>query len=583
MRALDLSPGRVGGARRALLRAGQGAALALPVAFLALFFFYPLFAIARLSFADGMAGVLETLGTRYYWRALAFTTAQAALSTALTLALGLPGAYVFARYEFPGKALLRAVAGVPFVMPTVVVAVAFGALLGPRGLINQALQALFGPATPPIRPGGLQAVLLAHVFYNYTVILRLVGGFWANLDPRLEQAAAMLGASRLHVLLRVTLPLLAPAIGAAALLVFIFTFTSFGVMVILGGPRLATLEVEIYRQTAQALRLDVAATLALIQLVCTLGLSLVYTRLAARAVTPLELQPRSYTARPPRTRREKVLVGAAMLLITVLLGAPLAALALRSVLAPGPGAPRVTLAAYLALGQNLTGSAFFVPPTAAIANSLRIAATTTLLALSIGVPAAYLLARRPTPPRPGAPLPEKRLAVIALLDALFMLPLGTSAVTLGLGYMVALSVPGLGGLRTSPWLIPVLHTLVALPFVIRALAPVLRARSPRQREAAALLGASPARAWLRVEVPQIAPALATGAVFAFTVSLGEFGATLLLARPEAPTLPVMIFRFLGQPGALNYGQALALATILMLVTAASFLLLERLRPPGGEF
>ncbi|MCX7792382.1 MAG: iron ABC transporter permease [Chloroflexaceae bacterium] len=567
-----------------LIRAGRTAVLFLPVLFLALFFFYPLFAIARLSFADGLTGLIATLGARYYWRVLAFTTGQAALSTALTLAVGLPGAYVFARYEFPGKTLLRAVAGVPFVMPTVVVAVALGALLGPRGLINQGLQAAFGLATPPIRLSGLQAVLLAHIFYNYTVVLRLVGGFWANLDPRLEEAAAVLGASRLRVLLRVTLPLLAPALGAAALLIFIFTFTSFGVMVILGGPRLATLEVEIYRQTAQLLRLDVAATLALIQLACTLGLSFAYTRLAARATTPLELQPRSYTARPPRTPRERLLVGATMLLITLLLGAPLAALALRSVLAPGPGAPRFTLAAYLALDQNLTGSAFFVPPTTAIANSLRIAATTTLLALSIGVPAAYLLARRPA--SPGAPSSRGRRATttgVALLDALFMLPLGTSAVTLGLGYLVALSVPGLGGLRTSPWLIPVLHTLVALPFVIRALAPVLRARSPRQREAAALLGASPAQAWLRVELPQIAPALAIGAVFAFTVSLGEFGATLLLARPEAPTLPVMIFRFLGQPGALNYGQALALATILMLVTALGFLLLERLRPPGGEF
>lgn len=551
--------------------------------FLGLFFFYPLFAIIRLSFADGLAGLLETLSARYYWRVLAFTAGQAALSTALTLAVGLPGAYVFARYEFPGKALLRAVAGVPFVMPTVVVAVALGALLGPRGLINQGLQAALGLAAPPIGLSGLQAVLLAHIFYNYTVVLRLVGGFWANLDPRLEEAAAVLGASRLHALLRVTLPLLAPALGAVALLIFIFTFTSFGVMVILGGPRLATLEVEIYRQTAQLLRLDVAATLALIQLVCTLGLSFAYTRLAARATTPLELQPRSSTARPPRAPRERLLVGATMLLITLLLGAPLAALALRSVLAPGPGAPRFTLAAYLALGQNLTGSAFFVPPTAAIANSLRIAATTTLLALSIGVPAAYLLAHRPAPP--GAPPDARRhtTAGMAMLDALFMLPLGTSAVTLGLGYLVALSVPGLGELRTSPWLIPVLHTLVALPFVIRALAPVLRARSPRQCEAAALLGASPAQVWLRVELPQIAPALAIGAVFAFTVSLGEFGATLLLARPEAPTLPVMIFRFLGQPGALNYGQALALATILMLVTALGFLLLERLRPPGGEF
>lgn len=555
---------------------------ALPLGFLAIFFCYPLFAILRLSFASGVGRLLQALGTGYYWQVLAFTSGQAALSTLLTLVIGMPGAYVFARYEFPGKALLRAMAGVPFVMPTVVVAVAFGALLGPRGLLNQALQAVFGLATPPIQLGGLAAVLLAHVFYNYTVVLRLVGGFWANLDPRLEQAAAVLGASRRRALLSVTLPLLAPAVGAAALLVFIFSFTSFGVIVILGGPRLATLEVEIYRQTAQLLRLDVAATLALIQAACTLLLSLVYTRLAARAAVPLELQPRGLTARPPRRARERLLVGATMLVLTLLLGAPLAALALRSLLAtPGAGS-LFTLAAYTALSENRTGSAFFVPPTVAIANSLRIATTTTALALLVGIPAAYLLARGGHAPQRG-PFTRLRAGLYGWTDALFMLPLGTSAVTLGLGYLVALSVPGLAGLRTSPWLLPLLHTLVALPFVIRALVPVLRARNPRQREAATVLGATPLAAWLRVELPQIAPALATGAVFAFTVSLGEFGATLLLTRPDAPTLPVMIFRFLGQPGALNYGQALALSTILMLITAAGFLLLERLRPPGGEF
>jgi thiamine transport system permease protein len=164
-----------------------------------------------------------------------------------------------------------------------------------------------------------------------------------------------------------------------------------------------------------------------------------------------------------------------------------------------------------------------------------------------------------------------------------MLPLGTSAVTLGLGYLVALSTPALAGLRSSPWLIPLAHSLVAMPFVIRSLLPTLRGRRPRLGEAAALLGASPWRAWLYVELPLIAPAIVTGAVFAFTVSLGEFGASLLLARPDAPTLPVMIFRYLGQPGAVNYGQAMAMSSLLMLTTALSFLALERIRPPGGEF
>jgi thiamine transport system permease protein len=170
-----------------------------------------------------------------------------------------------------------------------------------------------------------------------------------------------------------------------------------------------------------------------------------------------------------------------------------------------------------------------------------------------------------------------------ILDALFTLPLGTSAVTLGLGYLVILTSPLLTPLRSAGWLIPVLHALVGLPFVVRVLLPTLRARTARLREAAALLGASPWRAWRDVELPRLTPALITAAAFAFTVSLGEFGATLLLARPDTPTVPVLIFRFLGQPGAFNYGQAMALSTILMLLTATVFVLLERVRPPGGEF
>nr|WP_202944524.1 iron ABC transporter permease [Oscillochloris trichoides] len=546
----------------------------MALAFLLVFFFYPLGAILGLSFADGLTGFWAVLRDGYTWRVLGFSAAQAALSTLLTLLVGLPGAYVFARYHFPGRELLRAVAGVPFVMPTVVVAAALGALLGPRGLINLGLQALFDLPQPPLRiPNGLGLVLLAHTFYNYTVVLRMVGGFWANLDPRLEQAAALLGASRWRAIREVTLPLLAPAIGAAALLIFIFTFTSFGVIVILGGPRMATLEVAIYRQTAQLLRLDIAATLALLQAGCTLLLSLIYTRLAARSAIPLDRLPRTAVARRPQGLGQHLLVGVNVLVILVLLVTPLLALVVRSLLGP----EGLSLGYYLALGENRSGSIFFVPPLTALTNSLRIAAATALIALLVGIPAAYLLGNAPCKtPRSWCG------ALFNLIDALFMLPLGTSAVTLGLGYLVALSTPQLAGLRSWPWLIPLAHSLVALPFVIRALLPTLRGRNPRLAEAAALLGASPWRTWVWVELPLIMPAIITGAVFAFTVSLGEFGASLLLVRPDAPTLPVMIFRLLGQPGAINYGQALAMSSILMLTTALSFVVLERIRPPGAE-
>jgi thiamine transport system permease protein len=563
----------------------------LPLAFLALFFLYPLAAILRLSFGGQVAGVPSGAGLAalasdsYYLQVIWFSTWQAGLSTLLTLLLALPAAYVFARYDFPGKTLLRAIATVPFVMPTVVVAAAFTALLGSRGLLNTTLQSLLGLSQPPIQiERTLTMILLAHVFYNYTVVLRIVGGFWSTLDTRLEQAATVLGASRVRAFREVTLPLLLPAIGAAALLIFIFTFLSFGVVLLLGGPAFATVEVEIYRQTAQFLKLDVAAALSLVQMLATLVMTLVYTRLQARGAVPLELRARTANTRRAHSWRARLLVGATIVALLLLLGTPLLALALRS--ASGADG-RPTLSYYALLSQNRTGSAFFVPPLVAIRNSLLFALAAMLLALLVGVPAAYLLSMQ------NAKFGMQKDAIrqpfcilhfaFRLLDPLFMLPLGTSAVTLGLGYILALGRPPLK-LIGSPLLIPIAHALLAFPFVVRSLLPALRGLDPRLREAARALGASPLRLLREIDLPLLFPALLVGAVFAFTVSLGEFGATLLLYPPDYPTVPVVIARFLSQPGAANYGQALALSTILMLVTGASFVLLERVRYRDvGEF
>ena len=570
---------------------------AIPLLFLAIFFLYPLAAILRLGFAgdpalgaDG-AGLWALIADSYYLELLWFSTWQALLSTALTLAIGLPAAYVFARYDFFGKTLLRAIATVPFVMPTVVVAAAFKALLGPRDLLNSALQALLGLAEPPIRlDQTLTLVLLAHIFYNYSVVLRIVGGFWSTLDTRLEQAAAVLGAGRMRVFREITLPLLLPAIGAAALLIFIFTFSSFGVIRILGGPRFATLEVEIYRQTTQLLRLDIAAALSLVQIAATLLMTLAYTRLQARATVALDLRARASNAQPLRGWRTRLVVGVNLAILLLLLGMPLLALALRSVTSFASGTAKPTLEYYRLLGSNPTGSFFYVPPLRALGNTLIFALAATVLALLVGVPAAYLLARRPTTDdrrprkqRTWRSVVSGQWSVVSLLDPLFMLPLGTSAATLGLGYIVALGRPPLN-LLTSPLLIPIAHALLAFPFVVRSLLPALRGLDPRLREAARTLGAGPARVLREVDLPLLFPALLVGAVFAFTVSIGEFGAALLLYRPEYPTVPVVIDRFLGLPGQQNYGQALALSTILMLITGLSFVLLEQVRfRDVGEF
>jgi thiamine transport system permease protein len=552
----------------------------IPLTFLALFYFYPLFSIFRLSLApEGQLALTALRGlvsTPYYVRTLWFTLWQAAFSTLLTLLAALPAAYVFARYQFRGKSLLQALTTIPFILPTMVVAAAFTSLLGPRGWVNKILMAIpsatlragLGFDRPPINlVHTLVIILLAHVFYNYTIILRMVGGFWANLNPQLEAAARTLGASPWRAFWEVTLPLLRPALIAASLLVFLFDFTSFGVILILGGPRYATLEVEIYRQAVNLFNLPVAAALSLLQIGCTFGLMVTYTRLQKRITVPLQLRPRQITARRPRTRGERWLVGINVTAMILLLVVPLLSLAERSL---STGQPGYSLAYYRELSVNRQSSIFFVPPLLAVRNSLIFAGATVGLALTLGLISAWLLARQ-----------QGRLG--RLLDPVFMLPLGTSAVTLGFGYIVALARPPLN-LRASPVLVPLAHTLVALPFVVRSLLPVIRGIHPHLREAARVLGASSWRVWWEVDLPIVGRALLVGAVFAFTVSLGEFGATVFVARPQMPTMPVVIYRFLGQPGAINYGQALAMSTLLMIVCAVGFLAIERFRYGEiGEF
>jgi thiamine transport system permease protein len=568
--------------------------------FLILFYFYPLASILTLSFAPEGHFNLDALSklfrTPRYVQTFWFTTWQAALSTLLTIILALPGSYVFARYDFPGKSLIQALSTVPFVLPTMVVSLAFTALLGPRGLLNLALMGLLGLGRPPLDfQNTLAIILLAHVFYNYTLVLRLVGTYWSNLTPRLQEAARMLGSSRWQAFSQVTLPLLAPSITAAAALVFVFDFTSFGVILVLGGPRFATLEVAIYRQTVYYLNLPLAAALSLIQILFTFALMAVYTRLQAATAPPVELQSRRAVQRRPQGWREWSFVGGNLVLMVVLLLTPLAALVERSLTLSG----RVSLAFYLELFRNPRSSVFYVPPVAAVRNSLGFALAAMGLSVVLGSMAAYVLNSRSAAgedrpgvsvlPRPGGGRGGSRTGqrswarLQRLLDPILMLPLGTSAVTLGLGYIVALDEPPLN-LRTSPLLVILAHTLVALPFVVRSVLPALRSIRPDLREAAAIMGASPWRVWREVDLPIVARAMLVGAVFAFTVSMGEFGATSLIARPERPTMPVAIYRFLSRPGTVNYGQALAMSTLLMLVCTVGFLVIERFRVGDvGEF
>ncbi|MFJ6917775.1 ABC transporter permease [Streptomyces sp. NPDC101133] len=550
-------PGKQAGtARGSAARLGL---MAVPVAFFAVFFAYPVAAIvARGLKVDGvwrLGRIGDVLAQSDVRHVLWFTTWQALASTALTLLIALPGAYVFARFDFPGKQVLRAVVTVPFVLPTVVVGTAFLALVGRGGLLDE----LWGVRLDTT----VWAILLAHVFFNYAVVVRTVGGLWGQLDPRQEEAARMLGASRLRAWRQVTLPALAPAVAAAALMVFLFTFTSFGVVQILGGPTFSTLEVEIYRQTSQVFDLSTAAVLTLIQFAAVAAVLAVHAWTVRRRESALRLVDAATTARRPRGAGQWALLAGVLGVVVLLLVLPLAVLVQRSLGASGFGY-------YRALTRE-DGGTFLVPPIEAIGNSLQYAAAATGIAVVIGALAATALTRRDAG------------RFVRGFDALLMLPLGVSAVTVGFGFLIALDEPPLD-LRSSWILVPLAQALVGVPFVVRTMLPVLRAVDGRLREAAAVLGASPWRVWREVDLPMVRRALLVAAGFAFAVSLGEFGATVFIARPDNPTLPVAVARLLGRPGEMNYGQAMALSTILMLVCAVALVVLERLRTDrSGEF
>jgi len=515
-----------------------------PVLVVGVFFALPVSGmVARGFWPDGAfdpAGVGEVLTRPRVARVAWFTVWSAGLATAIAVLLGLPVAFVLHRLAMPGRRLIRAALLVPFVLPTVVVGVAFRLLLD---------------GTPV-------AIIAGLVFFNVAVVIRAVGAAWESLDTRPAEAAAALGATPVQVWWTVTLPALRPAIVSAASVVFLFCATAFGIVLTLGGVRYATVETEIYLLTTTLFDLQAAAALSVLQLVVVVALLGLAARLRA---TPDATANRS-TARPRRIRSGDAPAVAVTALVLAAVAAPIATLVLGSFHTDAGW----SIANYRALTSVGSNNALLVPVTDALLTSVRTAIDATWMALAMGLAVAVLVTRR------SQTRGERRAR--GILDGFFMLPLGVSAVTLGFGFLITLDRPPLD-LRDSPLLVPIAQALVALPLVVRTLVPVLSGIDDRQRQAAASLGASPWRALLAVDLPVVWKPLLAASGFAFAASLGEFGATSFLARDEHPTVPVVIFRLIGHPGELNYGMALAASVVLATATAVVVLAVERLRVP----
>ncbi len=539
----------------------------IPLLFLAAFYVLPLGVVFQKTLEGFQGSLLNNGLLKKIGEPLAFTVYQAGLSVILTVLVGFPIAYVFSHFEFKGKGFFRTVVTLPFILPTVVVAAAFNSLLSSNGWLNLLMMHVFNLEPPPIQiMNSLGIILLAHVFYNTSVFVRVVGAAWAQLETEQEQAASTLGATVWQRFWLITLPLLKQSILSAVLMVFLFDFTSFGVILLLGGPAFTTLEVEIYLQTTQMLNLPLAGILSVVQMVMTFLISWFMLRDHHTGMVTFLPDIKNERLRRPSNGSQKILLGVLLVFLFLFFVLPELSLLFRSLViveadstARDAITTKFTLDFYRELFQNTRGSLFYISPFEALKNSISYALSTTIIAGILGIIAAYGLLN---------------FHKAKILRALVILPLGTSSVTLGLGFLLAFT--RLAFFQQFPQiLIPIAHTLVALPVVMNTLYPAFSVIPENLRSAAGNLGATPIKILQKIDLPLIRRSLLVGALYAFILSLGEFGATSFLTRPEYPTMPVAIYRYLNLPGALNYGQAMAMACILLAVCVLSMLLMER--------
>ena len=544
----------------------QGGIRLLPVLiFLVLTFYLPVavLLIRGLRGEDGwtMQWLGEIVFSGYYRRIFLFTFFQALLSTLLSLLAGLPGGWLLSHVNFPGKKLIKALTTIPFILPSILVVLGFILFWGRQGVVNNLLTGLMDREKPVLDIlYSFKAILLAHVFYNFPIALRLIAAWWEGFPENQTQAARTLGASDSKVFFTVTLPQLLPGLMSAASLIFLYCFMSFAVILVLGGgPRYSTMEVEVYRLIKYSLDFGKGGALALVETAATLFLTYFYIRSERRYNRHGGTILRKKSSWPELTRGQKTGSLLYLLLVFLIILGPILTVAGHSFLvrATRTGPATASLKWYIQMLSppgEVSGVAILAE---AIRNSLSIAGAVLVLSLIIGSYTSWVLARYP-------------LKYPLLTESLIMLPMGVSSVVLGIGYLWLMRNRLTGDF---PPVISIIfaHTVIALPFVLRSLTPAMRRIRQDLLDAAGLMGAGGFRRFVTIELPLIRPGLITGGAFAFAISLGEINATLILSDAGITTIPIAILRLIGT---YKFFPACALGTILIGICLLAFTLID---------
>ncbi len=502
---------------------------AAPLLFVAVLFYLPLGRILGLGLSSDW---LKIFGQSETAEAIWFTIWQAAISTIICLLLGIPGAYILYRRRFFGQRFIRALITVPLVLPTIIVAIAFSNF---RDL----------PAIP--------VIIAAHVFVNYSITVRTIGGVWATMDNETEEAAELAGAGRFRTLISISLPQLKPAVVSAAALTFLFCSTSYGIILVIGGGLVHSVETEIALSAVQLLDLPKASALALFQTLLTVVAFTISENIVKTSIGIEQVDEGS--PKPSIDRRDWAAVAFTVLPLLILIVSPLVLVLSKAFMFDGA----FSLQNFVNLSTRGDRQLLNISVAQATLNTLRNVVISTSIAVCLGTLAAWLLSR-----------PSKTRVQHFIqkgMDVLFLLPMGISSVVLGFGYLISFG-SGPIPLRESWLVIPLVQALMALPLVIRLVYPALLSLGNDHREAASTAGANACQTWWHIESRMIRNVILTAIGYALIVSIGEFGAASLLAYGDQATLPTVLFALISRPGQTNYGMAMAVSACLILLTLA---------------
>jgi thiamine transport system permease protein len=539
----------------------------LPVIlFLFLTFYLPVTVLLLKGLRSGEGWTLEWLKelilSPYYRRIFAFTMVQALMSTILSILVALPGGWILSHLDFPGKKVLKALTTIPFILPSILVVLGFILFWGRQGVVNKALMALTSQDKPVLDVlYSFKAILLAHVFYNFPIALRLIAAWWEGLGESQHLAARTLGASEARIFRTITLPQLLPGMISAGTLIFLYCFMSFAVVLVLGGgPRYSTMEVEVYRLVKYSLDFGKGGALALIETAATLFITWFYINRENKNIQRQVWHGRHMNWKDLSLRTQLLCALYFMVILFIIFG-PILTVMVQSLLVQTTRTGPVSLSFrwYKEMlappGASRSASALLLATS--IRNSLFLAFATLFLTLSIGVYTSWVLSRY-------------RFRHSSLIESLIMMPMGVSSVVLGMGYLWLRRGGRLDGI--PPVLSIILaHTVIALPFVLRSLTPSIKRIRQSLLDASRLMGAGGWKQFRTIELPMIRPGLITGGAFALAISLGEINATLILSESGVTTIPIAILKLIGS---YKFTSACALGTILILICMAAFILID---------